>query len=82
LLKIANAKLLSKKAYNALIEKACYNGKNLDNLILNLPPAEEEKMKSKLMRSIMIERQRDGNYHNSNNFSESGKIGDEDYEIR
>jgi hypothetical protein len=32
-------------------------------MILNLPPGEEEKMKSNLCRSIITERQRDGNFN-------------------
>ena len=56
LLKIANAKLLTDKTYRGLIESALYTGRSLQNKILNLPPDEEEKMKSNLCRAIVEER--------------------------
>lgn len=45
---------------------------------MNLPPGEEEKMKSDLLRAIINERQRDGDYRMPENSSDSDCPGNED----
>ena len=80
LLKIANAKLLTDKTYRALIDNAHYTGRSLQNKILNLPPVEEERMKSDLCRAIIDERQRDGHF-NVDSIS-SGSDCPDDFEVR
>jgi hypothetical protein len=57
-----------------------YTGHSLQNKILNLPPHEEEKMKSNLCRHIITERQRDGHF-NVDSMSEDSDCPD-DFEGR
>ena len=56
LLKIANAKLLTRKAFQAMVTKQIYTGRQMQNRILNVPHQEEEQFKADVYRSIIAER--------------------------
>lgn len=53
LLKIANAKIISKIRYKRIVENAEDRHTTLENRIINLPPREEESMRLRLEKSIL-----------------------------